>query len=182
MDKTRVGEKGYNFATSKPIKPRKMFKRKKLQNQPESDLLEPGVALESTNHDVENEDSETDSSDSETDSSDQESKSEEVDAADQDAVFEDPEMAAFVGRLQEEMSAGKLSDESIQALQHALHYDEDLERAAVEAELKGRNEAIEERIRLFDETDGLPHPGGGDAGMSTKRRPMSIFDLARGAM
>jgi hypothetical protein len=184
-----------------------MFKRKRNQNQPESDLLEPGVALQNSDQETESvnntsgvnddgleEETVNDDADlnAETINDDDAEETEETDTVDEDSndeseekkglEFEDPAMTELATRLQKELEAGELSEESIVALEHALHYDEDLEKASVEGELRGRNATIDEHLKLLEDSDGLPHPGEGQAGPSVQRRPMSIFDLARGAM
>lgn len=47
-------------------------------------------------------------------------------------------------------------------------------------EIKGRNARIEELLSERNDSDGLPHPGGSGSA-TARRRPASIFDLARDA-
>ncbi len=51
-------------------------------------------------------------------------------------------------------------------------------KALAEAEVRGRNTAVEEHLLTIDDSDGVPHPGCGQ-GASLRNRPASIFDLAR---
>ena len=84
-------------------------------------------------------------------------------------------------RLGEEFASGRLGEESMEMLLRAVTYGREIERTAVEAELRGRNAAIEERLRMLDDSDGLPHPGAGQAGPAGQRMAGSIFDIAREA-
>lgn len=54
-------------------------------------------------------------------------------------------------------------------------------QALAEAELRGRNTAVEEHLLTADDSDGIPHPGSGNASFAAGR-PTSIFDLAREAL
>ena len=53
-----------------------------------------------------------------------------------------------------------------------------LEEAELRGEIRGRNARIAEFMRQVHDSDGVPHPGCGQASGSA---PASIFDLARGA-
>ena len=54
-------------------------------------------------------------------------------------------------------------------------------QALADAELRGRNTAVEEHLLTADDSDGIPHPGSGNASFAAGR-PTSIFDLAREAL
>ena len=70
-------------------------------------------------------------------------------------------------------------DSDPEPLFSALYKASDYDRAVAEAELKGRNTAIEEKVEILTASDGLPHlPISGSVSTPHLR---SIFDLARSA-
>lgn len=84
-------------------------------------------------------------------------------------------------RIEKEIKSGAMSGESIELLMRGINYASDLEKAMVEGEIRGRNATIKETLMMTEDSDGIPHPGSGQAGISGKHRAANIFDLARGA-
>lgn len=75
---------------------------------------------------------------------------------------------------------GKFSADSIHMAMKAINHDDDVNDAANEAELRGRNARIKEQLRKGNRGDGLPQLGGkNNKGVQSK--PKSIFDLAKEA-
>lgn len=75
---------------------------------------------------------------------------------------------------------GKFSADNIDMALKAINHDADVQEAAEEGEVKGRNTKIEEKLRTQKESDGLPGLSGKNGGKEYKQ-PESIFDVARGA-
>ena len=69
--------------------------------------------------------------------------------------------------LQAEIAAGMITDRAVK-------------EADAAGEIRGRNAAIEERLLTRNDSDGIPHPGGGH-GAGATTHAFSIFDLARSA-
>ena len=76
---------------------------------------------------------------------------------------------------------GKFTVESIKMAVKALTHDADVEQAAYEGEVKGRNTKIEEKLRKEKKGDGTVSLSGKNNNISTKPRGTSVFDLAREA-
>lgn len=73
-----------------------------------------------------------------------------------------------------------LTLDMVDLLIKGIRYDNDVENAAAEGEIRGRNAVIEEEFMKEPESDGLPHlRSGGSVGKSGKIN--TIFDLAREA-
>lgn len=88
-------------------------------------------------------------------------------------------LESLLGEMEAAFAGGELPDQLLETLMLAVTYGRDLEKAAAEALVRGRNEAIEERLKLLDDSDGIPHPGcQAPASASTFS---SIFDIARDA-
>lgn len=120
-------------------------------------------------------------------SSDQDTEEELIHSADAAAVEsvpaedlpEDP-VLRMAAEIRSAMESGEISEEIRTLLTHALNYQQDMDRAIADAELRGRNTAIEEHLNTMEQSDGVPHPGCGQ-GASPAPRHQSIFDLARSA-
>lgn len=86
----------------------------------------------------------------------------------------------MAAEIRSAMESGEISEEIRTLLTHALNYQQDMDRAIADAELRGRNTAIEEHLDTMEQSDGVPHPGCGQ-GVPDASSHYSIFDLARGA-
>lgn len=97
---------------------------------------------------------------------------EEEAAAEEAALVEPaPEEEKEAEPLTLEILLQSMSPEGIELFRQAL----------ADAELRGRNTAVEEHLLTADDSDGIPHPGSGNASFAAGR-PTSIFDLAREAL
>lgn len=76
---------------------------------------------------------------------------------------------------------GKFSAESIHMALNAINHDEDVNDAAQEGEVRGRNAKIQEQLRQGKRGDGLPQLGGKNGKGGKPEKPRSIFDLAKEA-
>lgn len=82
--------------------------------------------------------------------------------------------------LQAGIAAGRITDETVRLIALGLDYERAVKEADAAGELRGRNAAIEERLLTRNDSDGIPHPGGGH-GAGATTHAFSIFDLARSA-
>lgn len=82
--------------------------------------------------------------------------------------------------LQGEISTGKVADGTVRLIALGLDYERAVKEADAAGEIRGRNAAIEERLLTRNDSDGIPHPGGGH-GAGATTHAFSIFDLARSA-
>lgn len=82
--------------------------------------------------------------------------------------------------LQAEIEAGRITDETVRLIALGLDYERAVKEADAAGEIRGRNAAIEERLLTRNDSDGIPHPGGGH-GAGATTHAFSIFDLARSA-
>lgn len=82
--------------------------------------------------------------------------------------------------LQAEIEAGMITDETVRLIALGLDYERAVKEADAAGEIRGRNAAIEERLLTRNDSDGIPHPGGGH-GAGATTHAFSIFDLARSA-
>lgn len=82
--------------------------------------------------------------------------------------------------LQAEIAAGTITDETVRLIALGLDYERAVKEADAAGEIRGRNAAIEERLLTRNDSDGIPHPGGGH-GAGATTHAFSIFDLARSA-
>lgn len=73
---------------------------------------------------------------------------------------------------------GKFSAESIDMAMKAINHDSDVETAAHEAEVRGKNTRIEEKLRKEQQGDGLPQFAGKNGAGGAPRKRKSIFDMA----
>lgn len=76
---------------------------------------------------------------------------------------------------------GKFSKETILMGYKAVNHDSDVEAAAHEGEIRGKNAKIDAKLRKRKDSDGLPQIGGKNQNASSKPN-RSIFDIAKGAM
>lgn len=82
--------------------------------------------------------------------------------------------------MQAEIEAGRITDETVRLIALGLDYERAVKEADAAGEIRGRNAAIEERLLTRNDSDGIPHPGGGH-GAGATTHAFSIFDLARSA-
>lgn len=82
--------------------------------------------------------------------------------------------------MQAEIAAGRITDETVRLIALGLDYERAVKEADAAGEIRGRNAAIEERLLTRNDSDGIPHPGGGH-GAGATTHTFSIFDLARSA-
>lgn len=82
--------------------------------------------------------------------------------------------------MQAEIAAGRITDETVRLIALGLDYERAVKEADAAGEIRGRNAAIEERLLTRNDSDGIPHPGGGH-GAGATTHAFSIFDLARSA-
>lgn len=82
--------------------------------------------------------------------------------------------------MQGEIAAGRITDETVRLIALGLDYERAVKEADAAGELRGRNAAIEESLLTRNDSDGIPHPGGGH-GAGAATHTFSIFDLARSA-
>ena len=73
---------------------------------------------------------------------------------------------------------GKFSADSIDMAMKAINHDSDVETAAHEAEVRGKNTRIEEKLRKEQQGDGLPQFAGKNGAGGAPRKRKSIFDMA----
>lgn len=84
--------------------------------------------------------------------------------------------------IYQDVVLGKFTTEALDLARKALHHDEDVAVASHEAEVRGRNERIEEKLRTNKKGDGLAVLDGKTRTQAeAKPKPMSFFDLAREA-
>lgn len=100
------------------------------------------------------------------------------------ATLGHPELEACLqetlASLQVEIAAGMITDETVRLIALGLDYERAVKEADAAGEIRGRNAAIEERLLTRNDSDGIPHPGGGH-GAGATTHAFSIFDLARSA-
>lgn len=100
------------------------------------------------------------------------------------ATLGHPELEAglqeTLASLQAEIAAGMITDETVRLIALGLDYERAVKEADAAGEIRGRNAAIEERLLTRNDSDGIPHPGGGH-GAGATTHAFSIFDLARSA-
>lgn len=93
----------------------------------------------------------------------------------------DEAMAFLIGVMKDGL-LGKFSPESIRMARAAISHDSDVDIAAEEAEVRGRNANIKERMRRGKHGDGLPSMGGRNGQGTRQKQPDSIFSQAAEAM
>ncbi len=85
----------------------------------------------------------------------------------------------WITRLVTEAQMGIYKPENIQMAIKAINYDRNLEEVAYEAEIRGRNAKIEEKMRQLG--DGTPQLGSRNIKVKTTPKQGSIFDIAQEA-
>lgn len=95
------------------------------------------------------------------------------------------EAMAFLRELAQQIVMNNFTEEAFKHAIHALNYDKDIADAEHTAEVKGRNERIEEKLRK-PKGDGMPQLGGGSSAPQERgynlpgalgRDKKSIYDL-----
>lgn len=91
-------------------------------------------------------------------------------------------LVQFLVGIYQDVVMGKFTPEALEMARKALHHDEDVATASHEAEVRGRNEKIEEKLRSNKKGDGLAVLDGKTRQQTPANpRPQSFFDLAREA-
>jgi hypothetical protein len=90
----------------------------------------------------------------------------------------DAAMEFLVGIMKDGIM-GKFSKESIKMAFNAINHDEDVEIAAQEGEVKGRNEKIEEKLRKRKRNDGTASLDGKNGGNGMPREMPDLGALDR---
>lgn len=85
----------------------------------------------------------------------------------------------WITRLVTEAQMGIYKPENIQMAIKAINYDRNIEEVAYEAEVRGRNAKIEEKMRQLG--DGTPQLGSRNIKVKTTPKQGSIFDIAQEA-
>lgn len=86
-----------------------------------------------------------------------------------------------LGEIVDDAILGKISPDTLKLLANGESHDADMQSAAQEGEVRGRNAKIEEKLRKQKSRDGAPHLGGGGNAPMQKEQPakaQSIFDIA----
>lgn len=86
----------------------------------------------------------------------------------------------LIMRIANEAILGKFSHESLEMALKANRHDADVAAASAEAEIRGRNSRIEEKLRKPQKSDGTPSLAGANNAPRPKHSG-SIFDLANQA-
>lgn len=73
---------------------------------------------------------------------------------------------------------GKFSPASIEMARKAVSHDKDVETAAYEGEVRGRNAKIDEKLRKVTRGDGTARLNGSSSMPTGNKRAQSIFDIA----
>lgn len=81
-------------------------------------------------------------------------------------------------RIGKAYTAGRYTAEMVGAVMKGLAYDHDIAVVSGEAEIRGRNAQIEERMKSVSDSDGVPYLGSGG---SLRKRSRGIFSLAESA-
>lgn len=77
---------------------------------------------------------------------------------------------------------GKFSNDTIKMALKAMNYEADVESAQHIGEVKGRNAKIDEKLRTKSNSDGMAQlDGGAMPAQPSRRKPMSLFDIANQA-
>jgi len=104
-----------------------------------------------------------------------------VDAFQQENGLSDDEVdqvMAFLENIMLDGIVGKYSRESMEMARKALNHDTDVEDAAQEAEVRGKNTRVKEELRKRKDTDGISALDG-TPNTPKQQRPKSILQLAR---
>lgn len=91
------------------------------------------------------------------------------------------EAMEFLQGIFQDAIVGKFSRESMEMALKAINHDEDVATADADAEVRGRNAKIEERLRKRNDSDGIASLAGSNKQVNTPRAQNSIFDVARDA-
>lgn len=150
-----------------------IFKKKKRLPEPQpEEELEVAAFLPSASECAEAAAEEKAAEEAAEEKAEKEAAPEEEAAAEEAALVEPaPEEEKEAEPLTLEILLQSMSPEGVELFRQAL----------ADAELRGRNTAVEEHLLTADDSDGIPHPGSGNASFAAGR-PTSIFDLAREAL
>lgn len=92
------------------------------------------------------------------------------------------QLVQFLVGIYQDVVMGKFTPEALEMARKALHHDEDVAVASHEAEVRGRNEKIEEKLRTNKKGDGLAVLDSKTRQQTpAKPQSQSFFDLAREA-
>lgn len=84
----------------------------------------------------------------------------------------------LVIKIANEAVLGTFSAETIDMALKAVNHDNDVASAAEEAEVRGKNEKVEEKLRKKSQTDGTPNLQGSHSTPRKEKGGTSIFDIA----
>ena len=90
------------------------------------------------------------------------------------------EAMALVLQIANDAVVGKFTPETIEMAMKAINHDVDVDEAALEGEIRGKNTKIEETLKRNEAGDGVAALAGKN-NIPPKRAGQSIFDEARGA-
>lgn len=91
------------------------------------------------------------------------------------------EVMEFLQGIFQDAIVGKFSRESMEMARKAIKHDTDVEDAAQEAEVRGKNARVKEELRKRKETDGISALDGTPNVPKPQRQEGSVFDMARRA-
>lgn len=106
-----------------------------------------------------------------------------VDSMQEEGGYSEDEMNAaldFLLGIIRDGIVGKFSRESLEMAMKAMNHDSDVTEAAAEAEVRGRNARIEEKLRK-PKTDGTANIAGSNNLTPQQKKGTSIFDIAASA-
>lgn len=85
----------------------------------------------------------------------------------------------LLGEIANEVILGKFTRENIEIALKAINYDADMETAAHEAEIRGRNAKVEAALRKPSKGDGVPMLGGSNnSPAGNKEEELDVFAQA----
>lgn len=88
------------------------------------------------------------------------------------------EAMAMLATIVRDGVLGKFTRETVDMAMKALNHDKDVNAAALEAEVRGRNSKVEEKLRKPNTGDGIPQLNGknGGGGQMKPRRSLGALD------
>lgn len=87
----------------------------------------------------------------------------------------------WLGQVFNDLLVGKFTRENVEMALKAINHDADMEAAAQEGEVRGRNSKIDARLRRPAKTDGMPMLGGSNNSPKMDNSQKSVFDWANEA-
>ena len=89
------------------------------------------------------------------------------------------EIMEFLVNIMKDGILGKFSRESIEMASKAINHDADVEEAAHEGEVRGRNAKIDEKLRKKSHNDGTANLSGKNGGGGSKRQLPDLGAISR---